>query len=106
MMERFQTLFFRFQFAPLQLGIIARHPPVCFALMATIYAGYGYMMVWVPKQQGGAVQVDPVKPTLKARISERLKLRCDDLLSNFAFKFNLRRYTKRTKRTTSTPSCA
>ena len=35
----------------LKLGIIARHPPVCFALMATIYAGYGYMMVWVPKQQ-------------------------------------------------------
>jgi len=38
------------------------------------------------------VQVDPFKPTLKAPGSERLKLKCDDLLSNFAFDFNLRRY--------------
>jgi len=33
-----------------------------------------------------------MKPTLKAPISARLKLKCDDLLSNFAFSFNLRRY--------------
>ena len=38
------------------------------------------------------MQVDPMKPTLKAPGSERLKLKCDEPLSNFAFKFNLRRY--------------
>ena len=45
--------------------------------------------------QDRAVQVNPIKPTLKVPGSERLKLNCDDLHSNFAFKFNLRRYTKR-----------
>ena len=43
---------------------------------------------------GRAVQVDPIKPTLKAPGSGRLKLKCDEPLSNFAFKFNLRRYTQ------------
>ena len=38
------------------------------------------------------MQVDPIKPTLKAPGTERLKLKCDEPLSNFAFKFNLRRY--------------
>jgi hypothetical protein len=42
---------------------------------------------------GGAVQVDPVKPTLKAPGTKRLKLKCDQLLSIFAFKFNLGPYT-------------
>jgi len=42
--------------------------------------------------RGGAVQVDPIKPSLKASGCERLKPTCDDLLSNFAFKSNLRRY--------------
>jgi hypothetical protein len=45
-------------------------------------------------RQGGAVQVDPVKPTLKAPGSKRLKLKHDEPLSNFAFKISLRRYTK------------
>jgi len=36
------------------------------------------------------VQVVPIKPTLKASGSERLNLKCDDLLSNLAFNFNLR----------------
>ena len=40
------------------------------------------------------MHVDPIKPTLKAPGSMLLKLRYDDPLSNFAFKFNLRRYTK------------
>jgi hypothetical protein len=40
------------------------------------------------------VQVDPIKPTLKAPGTKRLKLKFDILLSNFAFKFNLRRYIK------------
>ena len=39
------------------------------------------------------MQVDPIKPTLKAPGAKRLKLKCDELLSSFAFNFNLRRYT-------------
>jgi hypothetical protein len=39
------------------------------------------------------VQVPPIKPTLKAPGIKGLKLRCDDPPSNFAFKFNFRRYT-------------
>jgi len=38
------------------------------------------------------VQVDPVKPTLKAPGTQRLKVECDETLSSFAFNFNLRRY--------------
>jgi len=38
------------------------------------------------------VQVDPIKPTLKAPGTKRLKLEYDVLLSNLAFKFILRRY--------------
>ena len=40
------------------------------------------------------MHVGPIKPKLKGAISEGLKLKCDDLLSNFAFIFNLRRYNK------------
>jgi hypothetical protein len=36
-----------------------------------------------------------MKPTLKAPGIERLKLRCDEPLSKFAFKLNLRHYDKR-----------
>jgi hypothetical protein len=42
---------------------------------------------------GRAVQVDPIKPTLKAPRTWCLKVTRDKLLSSFAFKFNLRRYT-------------
>jgi len=38
------------------------------------------------------VQVDPIKPALKAPGINRLKLEFDKPLSNFAFKFSLRRY--------------
>ena len=41
---------------------------------------------------GRAVQVDPIKPTLKASGTKRLTLKCDEPLSNVAFKFDLRRY--------------
>jgi hypothetical protein len=34
-----------------------------------------------------------MKPVLKPRGSNRLYLQCDELVSDFAFKFNLRRYT-------------
>ena len=46
-----------------------------------------------PVHHGRAVQVDPIKPTLKAPGTKLLKLKCDKPLSNFAFKINLRRYT-------------
>ena len=45
---------------------------------------------------GRAVQVDPIKPTLKAPGTKRLKLEYDELLSSFAFSFNLRRFSWRT----------
>ena len=38
------------------------------------------------------MQVDPIKPTLKAPGTKRLKLHTDEPLSNLAFKCNLRRY--------------
>ena len=40
------------------------------------------------------MQVDPIKPTLKAPRTKRLKLKCDEWLSDFAFNFNLCRYIK------------
>ena len=49
------------------------------------------------ERQGRAVQVDPMNPTLKAPVSKRLKLKHDEPLSNFAFKFNLRRFSKEMK---------
>ena len=42
---------------------------------------------------GKAVQIEPTKPMLKASGSKRLKPKSDELLSSFAFNFNLRRYT-------------
>jgi len=42
---------------------------------------------------GRAVRVDPIKPTLKTPGSHRLKLEYDEMVSNFACKFNLRRYS-------------
>ena len=40
------------------------------------------------------MQVGPIKPILKAPTTKRFKLRNYGLLSNFAFKFNLRRYNE------------
>jgi len=45
------------------------------------------------RAHGRAVQVDPIKPTLKAPGIELLKLKFDESLSNFGFNFNLRRYS-------------
>jgi hypothetical protein len=42
---------------------------------------------------GKAVQVHPIKPTLKAPGAKRLKLKCDALLSKCAFNFSLRHYS-------------
>ena len=47
-----------------------------------------------PGTQGRPAQVDPIKPTMKAPGTKLLKLDFDELLSSFAFKFDLRRYTK------------
>jgi hypothetical protein len=44
--------------------------------------------------QGEAVQVDPIKPTLKALGTKRLQLTYSQLLSKNAFNFNLHRYIK------------
>ena len=42
---------------------------------------------------GRAVQVDPIKPVLKAPGAMLLKVRHDEALSNIAFNFSLHRYT-------------
>ena len=46
-----------------------------------------------------------MKPTLKAPGTKRLKLKYDNLLSSFAFKFNLRRYTKDAAQAASIVGC-
>jgi hypothetical protein len=46
------------------------------------------------RRQGRVVQVVSIKPKLKPPGNKRLKLTCGVLLSHFAFKFNLRRYSK------------
>ena len=40
------------------------------------------------------MQVDPSRSRVDRSWSQRLKLKYDELLSNFAFNFNLRRYTQ------------
>ena len=44
------------------------------------------------------MQVDPVKPKLKPPGTKPLKLKYEKLLSNFAVKFNLSRYSEATSR--------
>jgi len=46
----------------------------------------------VQRHRGWVVQIDPIKPILKAPGTKRFKLRYDGPLSNFAFKFHLRHY--------------
>ena len=41
---------------------------------------------------GKAMQIDPIKPTLKPPGIKLVKLKFDTPLSNFAFSFNMRRY--------------
>jgi len=53
---------------------------------------FGYNTLGYARYLGRAVQVDPMKPTLKAPGSKRLKLEHEKLLSNVGFNFNLRRY--------------
>jgi hypothetical protein len=42
----------------------------------------------------GRCRLTVSKPELKGRLVQRLKLNCDEPLSNVAFNFNMRRYTK------------
>ena len=51
------------------------------------------VIIGIGALRGRAVQVDPMKPMLKAPGTKRLYLKYDKLVSTFAFKFNLRRYT-------------
>ena len=44
--------------------------------------------------RGRPVQVDPIKLKLKPPVSKSLKLKYGKMLSNVAFKFNLRRYNE------------
>jgi hypothetical protein len=53
-----------------------------------------------------AVQVEPMKYMLKAPGIQRLKLFSDELPSNFAFKFDLRRYTWAPTTTPHAPRCS
>jgi len=52
--------------------------------------------------RGTAVQVDPIKPTLKAPGAKPLQLKYDEMLSKFAFEIDLRRYNEGW---TSFPGC-
>jgi hypothetical protein len=54
--------------------------------------------------QGEAVQVDPIKITLKAPGTKRLKLQYYEPPSNFAFNFNLRSYIKDQAKTLRVPA--
>jgi hypothetical protein len=48
-------------------------------------------------RRGGAVQVDSIKTRVESApdvCNQRLKLKCDEPLSNVAFNFNVRRYTE------------
>jgi len=58
-----------------------------------------------PSDPGKAVQVDPINPTLKAPGVQRLKLKYEELLSNFGVKFNSRRYTPGRSSPTSASGC-
>ena len=55
---------------------------------------------------GMAVQVETIKPKLKLPGTRRLKLKCDEPLSSFAFNLNLHRYSwdRRGARPTRWPS--
>jgi len=44
------------------------------------------------------VQVEPIKPTLKAPRTKRLNLNYNELLSDVAYKFSFRRYTTALKK--------
>jgi len=52
------------------------------------------------------MQVDPIKPTLKAPGTKRLKLKYDEWPSNFGFNFNLRRYIEAAEKRNKVGRCS
>jgi len=69
-----------------------RHPPdvvsiICQALAHDVRFPAGILhRPRLPRpEHGWAVQIDPIKPTVKAPGTERSKLKCDELLSRAAF---------------------
>jgi hypothetical protein len=56
-------------------------------------AGAVFLYFVPPAVLGRAVQINPIKPILKAPKTRRLKLKHDETLSIVAFEFNLRRHT-------------
>jgi hypothetical protein len=89
---------FQFQLAPLQRGpavtiprVAGALPPHRTALRAHVCSTRIYYGL------GRAVQVDPIKPTLKPTGIQRLKLMCATLLPTLAFGFNLRLYSSERK---------
>ena len=88
-LKRFQTLRLQSPLAPLDEGGVRPH------VRERQAAGRRRLLpagIRRPHHHGRAVRVDSIKPTLKAPGTKRLKLECDEPLSNFGFNFNLRRY--------------
>ena len=80
---------------------------ICEAFLAFTRADGDVGEYW--RVLGKAVQVDPIKPTLKAPGTERLKLEHDEMPSNFALSLSLRRYSwtrAASRATASSPSSA
>jgi len=89
---------FQIQLAPVQRGRLAGHLAVRVddeRRVAVTGGQRGHGPGSAPRplvHHGKAVQINPIKPTLKAPEIKLLKLEYDKPLSNFAFKFNLCRY--------------
>jgi len=67
-------------------------PPVVYHSADDSPGSDSLLVIFPTARLGGAVQVDPIKPTLKPPGIKLLTRKHDEPLSNFAFKFNLRRY--------------
>jgi hypothetical protein len=95
-MNRFQLLLSRFNLRRYDMGVAVLNGAISTFLAVIVL--------------GKAVEVDPIRPTLKAPGTKRLKQKNDGLLSSFAFKFNLRRYSwgfrRRTCSSPSSSSCS
>ena len=76
-----------------ELEVAAPYGMVYYAANATLRLGV--LPNWL-FGNGQAVQVQPIKSTLKAPGTKCLKLICDNLLSKFACNFNLRRFATAT----------
>jgi hypothetical protein len=94
MMDRFQTVFCRGPwFPPWNLeydGPLSKFA-FTFNLRRCIEALREANVAAARGVRGRAVQVEPMKPMLKPPGTDRLKPECDEPLSNFTFKFNMRR---------------